>query len=188
MKNLILFFVFLSNIFSCSNSQTGISEKKDNWASIQYFYNSGPLPPQYHYDYNISITREGIGNITCNIGYDKSLPGIIYDFKLSKDTIDLIDKAINQSGVLTEEIESLPPNKHPIGGSLKNVRIVLEVPKADSLLDRPPRVKETPEFPVEKYREKLDRFYSTITSLIPKYIWDDVELKRKDFEENYNKQ
>jgi len=185
MKIIIFVILFLSNLYSCSNSQNQISEKPDGWASVQLFYESGPLPPQYHSDYSISINRDGIGNFACNLGYNKSLPAIIYNFKLSDDTLDILDKAILESNVLSTKFESMPENKHPIGGSITKIRIILPSQRGDSLTDRPPKVIETPEFPLEKYKTVLDKLYDAIKTSVPKTVWDDFELKRKDFEANY---
>lgn len=185
MKILIFVILFLSNLYSCSNSQNQVTENPVDWVSVQLFYECGPLPPQYRYDYSISINMDGTGNFACNLGYDKSVPAIIYSFKLSNDTIDMLDKAIKESKVLTEKIESMPENMHPIGGSISKVRIILPGQKGDSLTDRPPKVIETPEFPVERYKKDLEKLYDAVKSSVPKIYWDDLELKRKEFEANY---
>jgi hypothetical protein len=187
MKSIILVILFVTNFYSCSKSQDQITEKNVDWASAQYFYDSGPLPPQYHYEYFVNINKEGICNFACNLGYDKSLPAIIYNFNLSKDTIDILDKAIKESKVLTTDIESLPPDMHPIGGATKKIRIILLSEPGENLYDRPPRVKETPEFPVDKFKNILDKLYGSVNSIVPKYIWDDLQQKRDDFEASYKK-
>ena len=185
MKIIIFAILLLSNLYSCSNSQNQVSDNPVGWASVQLFYECGPLPPQYRYDYSISINRDGIGNFACNLGYDKSLPAIIYNFKLSNDSLEILDKAIKESNVLTEKIEAMPENMHPIGGSTYKVRIILPGQKGDSLTDRPPRVIETPEFPLEKYKPALEKLYDAIKTTVPKSYWDDLELKKKEFEANY---
>lgn len=185
MKTIIFIFMLLSNIYSCSNSQDQLKNSSGDWASIQYFYDSGPLPPQYHFEYFLNMNKEGICNLACNLGYDKSLPAIIYNFNVSPDTIDILDKAIKESGALTTVIESLPPDEHPIGGSTQKVRIILTTPKSESQYDRPPKLIETPEFPVEKYKPSLEKLYKTINTIVPKNIWNDLDQKRQDFEANF---
>jgi hypothetical protein len=79
----------------------------------------------------------------------------------------------------------MPETMPPIGGSISKVRIILPGQKGDSLTDRPPKVIETPEFPLDKYKPVLDKLYDAIKTSVPKTVWDDYELKRKDFEANY---
>lgn len=178
MKNIIkkisLFFILL--IFaSCSVSQTEIK-----WSSLSYMYESGPLPPKYQYSYTITLNTNCDGGVVAFIGTDPSNSSLTYEFKISKDSIILLDNAVKESKILDEEIERLPEGKHPIGGYLEKVRVVLFDDNPN--LDRPPRVKESPYFPTEKYKEALQNLYKTIVAFVPQKVWDDFEAKKQEYQ------
>lgn len=178
MKNIIqkisLFFTLLIFV-SCSTSQIG-----DKWSSLSYMYESGPLPPKYQYSYTVNLNTNCDGGVVCFIGDDPSNSSLIYEFKFSKDSLVILDDAIKKSKILEEEIGKLPEGQHPIGGHLEKVRVILFDDNPN--LDRPPRVKESPYFPVEKYRSGLQNLYKTILAFVPKKIWDDFEAKKQEFQ------
>ena len=55
----------------------------------------------------------------------------------------------------------------------------------NTMFDRPPQVKTSPYFPTDEFKEDLQNLYKFTTSLVPKDLWDQVEIKRKEYEENY---
>jgi len=178
MKNIIqkisLFFILL--IFaSCSTSQTG-----EKWSSLSYMYDSGPLPPIYQYSYTITLNTNCEGGVVAFIGADPSNPSLTYEFKFSKDSIKILDNAVRKSKILEEEIGKLPEGQHPIGGYLEKVRVVLFDDNPN--LDRPPRVKESPYFPIDKYKEDLQNLYKTIVAFVPQKVWDDFEVKKQEYQ------
>ncbi len=171
-----LFFSLLLLVFaSCSTSQTGIQ-----WSSLSYMYESGPLPPKYQYSYTVTLNTKCEGIVVAFIGADPSNPSLTYEFKFSKDSIDILDKAVKESKILEEDIEKLPEGEHPIGGPLEKIRVVLVEDNPN--LDRPPRVKESPYFPVEKYKAGLQKLYETVVIFVPKKIWDDFEAKKQEYQ------
>jgi hypothetical protein len=143
-------------------------------------YDSGPLPPKYQYNYTVTLNTNCEGGLVAFIGADPSNPSLTYEFKFSKDSIKILDKAIKESKILEEMIESLPEGKHPIGGHLEKVRVVLFEDNPN--LDRPPRVKESPYFPAEKYKAGLQKLYETIAAFVPQKIWDDYEKKKQEYQ------
>jgi hypothetical protein len=166
---------FLFVFASCSTSQTDIQ-----WSSLSYMYESGPLPPKYQYNYTINMNTNGDGGVVCFIGSDPSSSSLIYEFKISKDSIAILDNAVKKSKILDEEIERLPEWKHPIGGYLEKVRVVIV--NNNPNLDQAPQVKESPYFPIEKYKEGLQNLYKTIVAFVPQKIWDDFEVKKQEYQ------
>lgn len=173
-EKIVLLFALVS-FSSCTVSQTNYE-----WSSLSYMYDSGPIPPKYQYNYTITLNTNCEGGVVAFLGGDPSNTSITYEFKFSKDSLIILDKAVKKSKILDEEIEKIPEEMHPIGGSLEKVRVVLFDDNPN--LDRPPRVRESPYFPVDKYKPGLEKLYKTIVSFVPKNIWDDFNVKRKEYE------
>jgi hypothetical protein len=177
MKKLFLFCLLL--VFaSYSNSQV-----EYKWSAISYLFEAGPLPPIYQYHYTITINSNCDGGVVCFIGTDESAPSLTYDFKVSADSLSLLSDAIEKSKILEEDIERLPEGKHPIGGHLEKVRVIFV--SGNPNLDQPPRVKESPYFPTEKYKENLEKLYETIKAVVPSKIWDDIETKKQEYQKSH---
>lgn len=175
----ILFSLLLLVFASCSTSQDSVK-----WSSVSYMYESGPLPPKYQYNYTITLNTNLDGGMVAFFGGDPANPSLTYDFKISKDSIKILTEAIKNSKILEEEIGQLPENMHPIGGSLEKVRVVLV--NENPNLDQPPRAKESPYFPVEKYKKGLQNLYETIKVFVPKKVWDDFEAKRTEYQNSHD--
>jgi hypothetical protein len=166
-----LLFVFAS----CSTSQV-----EDKWSSVQYMFESGPLPPKYQYSYTVTINNNCDGVMVCFIGADPSNSSLTYEFKIPKDSLIYLNDAIKKSKILIEEITEEPEGNRPVGGHLEKVRVVLIDDNPN--LDRPPRVKESPYFPAKKYRLGLYSLYETIQSYVPENIWDDFNAKKEEYQ------
>ena len=53
-KIFILFFTFIiSHFLSCG------LQAQSEWVKLEYHFNSGSLPPPYHYSYTITISNDG---------------------------------------------------------------------------------------------------------------------------------
>jgi hypothetical protein len=177
MKRIILCCLLLV-LVSCSTSQV-----EDKWSSVNYEFESGPLPPKYQYSYTVTINSNCDGVVIGFIGADASNSSLSYEFKISKDSLKYLTEAIKKSKILTEDIGEIPEGKRPVGGHLEKVRII--IPNDNPNLDQPPRVKESPYFPVEKYRQGLQNLYELITGFVPSKIWDDFEAKKQDYQSKH---
>lgn len=182
MKNLILAVLFLMVFTSCSKSQDSIPKV---WSSVQYNYTAGPLPPPYHHSFDISVNSDGDSKLIYRLGYDNSKEPLVYTFMVSPADIKNLDEKVVCSKLLTGNVEAIPENKHPIGGSLNKVRIIIPNPNPD--LDQPPRVIESPYFPTEDYKDGLQDLYDFIKTLVPVETWNDVSLKKEEYEKSFKK-
>lgn len=167
----------LAVIASCTNSQ---DVSTNEWSAIQYFYNSGPLPPPYHYSYEITVNNNGESALNYRLGYDEQRAPINYTFNITKENLKRLSEKIRTSQIATGKIEAVPENQHPIGGSLERIRLIIT--KADPDLDQPPKAIESPYFPTEKYKKNLEELYSFINKLVPDSIWSDIKAKKTEFE------
>lgn len=179
MKYILLSLLSFALLTSCSNSQQNADS---SWTSIQYSYSSGPLPPPYHYSYDITVNSDCTASLNYMLGYEESQP-LNYTFSITKDKMKMLSEKISASQISTGKIESVPENRHPIGGSLEKAKLV--VTKADPNLDQPPKAFESPYFPVEKYKKNLEELYTFIKSLVPENVWSEVNAKKSDFESKH---
>jgi hypothetical protein len=176
MKKIIL-CCLLFVMASCTSSQV-----EEKWSSVSYMFESGPLPPKYQYSYSITINNNCDGNLVAFIGADASNPSITYEFKIPKDSLKFLNDAVKESKILTDVIGEEPEGKRPVGGHSEKVRVIIE--NNNPNLDQPPRVKESPYFPVKKYRLGLYSLYETIQSYVPENIWDDFNAKKEEYQNN----
>ncbi len=180
MKNILFTFLMMVVLTSCSKSQdTGL----ENWTSIQYHYSAGPLPPPYHYSYQISVNKDGASVVNYHLGYDNNYPSLDYNFTVSAEDLKLLEEKICQSKLATGKVESVPENTHPIGGSLNRVRLTITNPNPD--LDQPPQVIESPYFPKEEFKNDLQELYDFINKLVPGDVWLEINGKKTEYETNY---
>jgi hypothetical protein len=165
----IIFFLSGSGIFA-----------QFDWTDIQYHYQTGSIPPPYYYSYDVFISASGSGNLYYHGGYssDSTRTDSAFSFNVNSKDLSALNKLIFKNKILTREIETLPRDKTPIGGSLQNVLITLA---QDPRLDRKPMRIETPYFPAsEKDKRILDQIYNKVKFMVPLDIWDAVSaLKAK---------
>ena len=172
MKKIILILIFFISV-SCSKSQ---DNQAKIWSAITYNFFSGPLPPQYQNKYSVVINEDNYCYFSYSIGFDSDANSTSKIFTVSDDNIAMLTQLVNESGLLEGKIISLPEHKHPIGGSLRSVSVVLK--QTDPNLDQPPPVYVAPYFPVEEYKEKLEKLYEYIYMLVPQDYRDEFIKKR----------
>lgn len=176
MRTKKLFFLLLLSI---PLLEIYSQDKGFEWNSIEYLYDIGSLPPIYHYEYIIKINRDGKGIFTYQMGYSQIDSNILkYEFELTESRIYQLNNEINISGVLSEDIQSVPNSEIPIGGDSEILKIFLHRinPNADAGLD----TKEIPSYPEKKFRKKLNKLYQSIKDCVPQYFWDDSKQQREN--------
>lgn len=144
------------------------------WSEITYHYQTGSVPPPYHFSYYLNINSDGTGKLVYHPSYSDS--SWIYDINLTSSQINQLDSAIQASNLMNEDVPELPKNKHPIGGSLQNVQITI---KPDDKNQAGKSI-TTPYFPQPEYKEKLVNLYDLIKSLIPADKWEDIEVRKSE--------
>lgn len=180
MKNILFTLLMLAVITSCSKSQ---DNSHMDWSSCQYFYSRGPLPPPYHYSYEIIVNKDGNSAINYHLGYGENAP-LNYTFTVSSEDLKLLDKKICKSKIASGTIVEIEGN-HPVGGPTEYARIIITNPNPD--LDRPPQVFQSPTFPNEEYTEGLKELYEFVQKLVPGDVWLEINGKQTEYETNFKK-
>jgi hypothetical protein len=154
-----------------------------SWTTLIYHYQTGSIPPPHYFQYDLNINYEGTSTLVYYPGYNADTTWV-YNFKIKEEDIKILNDSIVSSKVLSEPILSMPEHKHPIGGSMQNLTIIL--PQDPGLDQKPPSL-VLPFFPQPEYKDALDNLYSTIKSLIPQSIWDEINQRKEEYEKNYKK-
>ncbi|MCX6159293.1 MAG: hypothetical protein WCK13_05145 [Ignavibacteriota bacterium] len=181
MKNLLFTLLMLAVITSCSKSQ---DNTHTDWSSCQYFYSKGPLPPPYHYSFEVTINNDGAGALNYHLGYGENTP-LNYTFKVSPEDLKLLGKKICHSKIASGNVDEVSESNHPVGGPTEYARIIITNSNPD--LDQPPRVFQSPVFPKEEFKSDLKELYEFVRSLVPGEVWLDAEGKKTEYETNFKK-
>ena len=175
MRKIILLLIFLISL-SCSKAQ---DNQQKIWSGIVYSFSSGPLPPKYQYKYSVVLNEDNSCAFSYLFGINDTAKPETKSFTIVDVNKDSLTSLINETGLLEGKIISLPEHKHPIGGSLKSVTVVMK--QTNPNLDQPPPVYVAPYFPVEEYKIKLEKLYDYIYSLVPQEYRDEMNSKRDEF-------
>lgn len=139
--------------------------QKSEWTTLLYEQSSGPVSPEYQYEYKVNINADGISKLI----YTNSSGSDEYDFKIpsNKGGMKKLKKALKSSGVMKTPVEEMKSENMLIGGKSRKLTITLW---QDPKLDQMPLQIIVPEQVKDEYKPGIDRLYETIISLIPKDI------------------
>ena len=161
MKTLtfVLFLLFISNITYSQNT---------DWATIDYHYSSGPVSPEYQYNFNVIINKDGAGTVFS----EKNGKREEYTFSVGKKSMKKLNKSLRNSNVFSLNQDSLKSETNRIGGSEKNIVITMwQSPD----LDQKPRTITVPNQVKSEYEKCFGNLYSTIENLVPDSIYEKIK-------------
>lgn len=161
MKTLILtvFFLILSNLTFCQSN---------NWSTLDYHYSNGPVSPEYQYNFNVIITREGAGTVYS----EKNGKMEEYTFTVGRKSIKKLNKTLKNSKVFKVNQDSLKSETNRLGGSVKSLVITMwESP----VLDQKPRTISVPNNVKSEYENCFGKLYSQIENLVPDSIYEKIK-------------
>lgn len=184
MKNLL---VIITLFISIVNAGAQI-----RWEQISYFHTSGPVSPEYQYNYNIKINSDGTGVLEYTFkGFTTN-----YDFNVSSNGLNNLNNTLIKSQVLDVSIADLKSDKNLIGGSVYNATITMPYSEpTEEYLERQETkkklgrdedeekdengVKTKGKHPIivipnnvnEKYALGVHDLYLAIEKLVPNSVW-----------------
>jgi len=150
------------------------SEKKEIPAdfSLTYQWDSGSLPPQYHYTYTIQLDAQGNGIFTHQSSYEGegAPPPWVIDFQVEQGKIQqlyklILDKDLLRSG--WEEGDLLLGAQYRILQIVENGR-VYQVPSDASMR--------------ESDRKAVGIVYEQIESFVSATIWEEMNRRQEEYE------
>jgi hypothetical protein len=167
MKKIILTILFANCVTLYSQTE---------WTELTYHYQTGSVPPPYFYSYNINLNVSGKGQLVYFSSYSMD-SSWVYDLNINDSVMNVLNEALKKSNIFTDSIIALSENRHPIGGSMQNVKIVL---KQDSNLDQMPKTIVVPYFSEKEFKEGLEKLYKTIKEIVPQNLWDDIQSRKEN--------
>ena len=142
-----------------------VYSQQSKWSEVSYSTNSGPVSPEYQYNYTIMINNNGSAKLV----YTKSSNTNEYDFTISKSDLKSLNGYLIRSKVLGLNSDDFKTNKkNLLGGPERSMLITLwQSPELES---KPPTV-EIPKQIKKKYSENVLKLYGYIERLVPESVW-----------------
>lgn len=165
-----LFFVCLG-LTACSRGQAARPED----FSLILEWDTGALPPPYHYSYIISISPDFSGAFSFQPGYAPDNSGDLWEttFDLQNSDMDALYETLAEKGVFRSKWSTGQPLLGGQGTSLMiNVGKEKYVIPSVSILAR-------------QEREKVEEVIEIIRGYVPKPIWDEMDVRRAEFEAGF---
>ncbi|HLT46298.1 MAG TPA: hypothetical protein VK002_03645 [Rubricoccaceae bacterium] len=141
------------------------ADRPDDFA-VRYDWNTGSLPPPYHYRHVIEVGPDGAGTATVTLSYGEG-PSRAVPFQLDAAALDALYADLHAEGLFstTWREESDPP----VGGSFGRVTAT-----ADG------RTVEVPPFVVRGQRAAADRIAERIRAVVPASVQSDLDAWREE--------
>jgi hypothetical protein len=149
-------------VFSAILLATVAPAQSPRWSTIEYVRSSGPVSPEYQYNYSVIINEDGSSKLisTSQEGTKE------YDFIIpnNKKGMKKLKKELKKSCVLKVSPDELKSDENLIGGKTNKLIITLW---QDPLVDQPPQKIEIPSNVKDEYESQINRLYTTIMNLVP---------------------
>ncbi len=161
-SNFFMRILKLIAVFTAILIASSVSAQSPRWSTIEYVRSSGPVSPEYQYNYSIVINEDGSSKlISTNQEGTKE-----YDFIIpnNKKGMKKLRKELKKSCVLKMSPDEFKSDNTLIGGKTNKLIITLW---QDPMLDQPPQKIEIPSNVKEEYESQIDRLYTTIMNLVP---------------------
>jgi hypothetical protein len=142
---------------------------------LRFDWNTGALPPKYHYAYVITIGPGAQGKFEYSSGYDSSGKSNrwIAPFTLSKDTLEELYRYLKNQDILRT---SWKTGRGLIGGSTTSLIIT-----ANGKEYQIPSISELEDADKTLVEEAMDM----IRKYVPKSIWEEMNDRQTRYEESY---
>lgn len=162
------------------------------WEQISYYHTSGPVSPEYQFNYNIKINSDGTGVLEYTFkGFTTN-----YDFTVSQNGLNSLNNTLIKSQVLNVSRADLASDKNLIGGSVYNATITMPYSEPTEEYIERKELKEKlgkeedeevdengvktkgkkpiiviPNHVNEKYAAGVNNLYLAIEKLVPNSVW-----------------
>jgi len=167
-------FTFSLLLLICFTSCTSMPEKYPDDFSLVLEWDTGALPPEYHYQYTITIGPGPQGEFVYHPGYEASPDNTwITTLSVSIDDLQSLYDYLRENGVLRKNWQKGMPL---LGG--QGTSIIITAFDQQYLV---PSVSEVS----QNERELVERTIEEIRSYVPADIWAELDSRQSDYEQNY---
>lgn len=161
MKKLLLLVIFLGFVGCATPRSTPWPETRPDDFQIEYYWETGSLPPPYFYSYRITVGPGAGGEIKFQADYSgEETPLWVEAIDITENDLDQLYKTLIAMGMF--EIEWLQATDIPTGGSASFLTGLAHGTKFS-----------IPSFVAGKQQEKDARaLYEYIKTLVPQETWE----------------
>ena len=176
MKNLTQLLNLALTIISITACTFTPAQRPDDF-SLSFSWNTGSLPPQYHYTYTITIDSGGKGEFTYQPGYEQDEVDLWQiTFTLTAQEMDNLYQYIAENELMRS---SWKEGKKLLGGSGTSMRIT-----ADGKEYHVPSISEV----TDDDRTTINAAMDYINNLVPKNIWDEMNARQQEYSESFDEE
>ncbi len=159
----------------CSDSQENANDLSERELTVELYWNTGAIPPEYYYYYRITVGPELKGLFEYQPGYGEPTAPEVWevDFKVSEEQMDMLYRLINENNLLKNEWDVT--EEIPEGGSASSLTITYngteyEIPGEYVL--------------VAEERSKVNKVTDYLRGIVPAEIWNEMGDRQSQFEES----
>lgn len=132
------------------------------WSTIEYQHSSGPVSPEYQYEYKVVINEDGSSTFSysdMNRKFDRE-----FRIPSGKKGMKKLKKALKKSMIFDVTPDEMKSSEKMIGGKENKLTVTLW---QDPMLDQMPEKIEVPSQVKDEFKNGIDNLYSKIIELVP---------------------
>jgi len=143
--------------------------------SLNLYWSTGVLSPQYCYSYNISCGPglEGVFEYQPGYGLESASDAWVTEFNISAESMDDLYVLLEENDFFRDVWEKSVPSE---GGSY----IIIKINANNNSYEIPPDF----ELKSEDF-QKINKVYDFVKNLVPETIWTEMERMQAEFEKSY---
>jgi hypothetical protein len=167
--------LFIVALVGCSDSPSGTSAPaaRPGDFRVDYEWREGSLPPPYHYQYTMTVTPAGQGQIELTPDYPGAVvPKWTEDFQVAEERLDQLYKTLTKRGLFTQSWRA--SNDPPVGGSSQTLTVTAGGKRY-----------VVEDYLVEDQAAAAKAMYEAVNALASKDAWDRLDAKREQYREEH---
>ena len=163
--------VFLLILIGCGMSNMPSQRPAD--FSVVYSWQAGSLPPPYHYEYTITISSGGQGDLVMVPSYPADdFPRWQEPFQVEAADLDRLYQQFLDQGLFTRSWQA--ESELRVGGSSE----WLGVAAAGTEVTTPRQV-------AARHEPAATELYTAVKAMVPPAIWSKLEAQLKEYQESH---
>jgi len=170
-KWIVILSAYVFFISSCS----GLPAETPEDFSVIFSWDTGSLPPQYHYSYTITVGPSPQGEFVYRPGYDEQDRTHLWaaDFVLTQGELDTLYASLKDLGMMRSRWNT---GRRLIGGS--NTEMVITAYGKEF---RVPSVSELK----DQDRSRAEDAMEVVRDSVPQDIWEEMEARQQAYEKSF---
>jgi hypothetical protein len=134
---------------------------------VSYQWNTGSLPPKYHYSYTVSIDAQGHGQVAMQASYGQS-PQWKEAFQVSPAGMDSLYQVLRKNDFTTRRWHQL--QQPPVGGTHRTLTITANRQNF-----------KVADFVIKEQQASANEIYKAVEIKVPEAVWKKLEAKKQKY-------